>query len=219
MQIHPIDPKTLQDGFYVTPTGLPSYNKSLLVGTDPKEKEAKRLKVLVPCPTLLHALMEHMQKEQRRAEKEKARLLQQQQQHYRAASTPGAGAASTPHATTATTAAGTPVPRTTGSTPAPGIPPKFKSRGSPHPGTPRILASGSYEPPKQAGQGVAMPATGAGRTKTVVNGVGTQGEKRGIKREGTPMVPMEATATGGFAGQQRPLKKRRIVGDPFFGWG
>ena len=48
MQIQFIDPKTLREGFSVTLTGLPSYNKASLEGTDPKEKEAKKLKVRLP---------------------------------------------------------------------------------------------------------------------------------------------------------------------------
>jgi hypothetical protein len=45
LHIQPIDARTLRDGFSVSLTGLPSYNKASLEGTDPKEKEAKRLKV------------------------------------------------------------------------------------------------------------------------------------------------------------------------------
>jgi hypothetical protein len=45
MQIQPVDAKTLHEGFSVSLTGLPSYSKASLEGTDPKEKEAKRLKV------------------------------------------------------------------------------------------------------------------------------------------------------------------------------
>lgn len=45
LQIQPIDARSLRDGFSVSLTGLPSYNKASLEGTDPKEKEAKRLKV------------------------------------------------------------------------------------------------------------------------------------------------------------------------------
>lgn len=40
------DQKTLREAFYVSPTGLPTYNKASIEGADPKEKEAKRLKVL-----------------------------------------------------------------------------------------------------------------------------------------------------------------------------
>lgn len=43
--IQPFDFKTLREGFYVTPNGLPTYNKASIEGADPKEKEAKRLKV------------------------------------------------------------------------------------------------------------------------------------------------------------------------------
>lgn len=45
IHIQPLDLKTLRDGFGVSLTGLPSYNKAALEGTDPKEKELKRLKV------------------------------------------------------------------------------------------------------------------------------------------------------------------------------
>jgi len=186
-QIHTLDMKTLREGFHVTPTGLPSYNKATLEGTDPKEKEAKRLK-----------------RERRKAEKEeRQRVLLQQQVHASGSSV------STPRVVSTPRAAGTPgqVARNVSATPTAKAKPPANARASPHPGTPKVPAQRAELTPNPsvATTRTTPTSTQPGRPAQT-NGIGTPGsEKRGVKRE----LDLQQSLTPGPA-VARPQKKRRI---------
>ncbi|KAF8512259.1 hypothetical protein JB92DRAFT_2929266 [Gautieria morchelliformis] len=193
MQIQPVDAKTLHEGFSVTLTGLPSYNKASLEGTDPKEKEAKRLK-----------------KERRKAEKEERLRLQQQQQSVSSASTPGG--TSTPRAMATPGASGSLIRNVSAHTPTK-VKSSINARPSPtRPNTPKVSASIAQQrtastpvPQHQPGAPAiaritSHPAQVNGSAAGSGNGLA---EKRGVKRE-LDAQPLSANA------QPRPQKKRRM---------
>ncbi|KAF8525850.1 hypothetical protein BU17DRAFT_62411 [Hysterangium stoloniferum] len=188
-QIHTLDLKTLREGFHVTPTGLPTYNKATLEGTDPKEKEAKRLK-----------------RERRKAEKEeRQRVLLQQQAHASGSSV------STPRVVSTPRAAGTPgqPARNVSATPTAKAKPPASARASPHPGTPKAAGQRAELTPNPSVTTTRTTPTSThpGRPAQT-NGIVTPGsEKRGVKRgldseSQQPPTPGPAIA--------RPQKKRRI---------
>ena len=214
MQIQFIDPKTLREGFSVTLTGLPSYNKASLEGTDPKEKEAKKLKVRLPSlsagrRTSLAAQSE--QKERRKAEKEER--LRRQQRAQGSGSNTSTPAAATPSSVTH-------VRNVSANTPSKSKPPVVARPSPTRPGTPAVSASGTQPntaptptPPHQttvpaAGGRLTSNPTGATGRPPQANGIGatnvnTVTEKRGKKRE----LEVHHPPTPG----QVPQKKRRVV--------
>ncbi|GJJ08312.1 hypothetical protein Clacol_002523 [Clathrus columnatus] len=188
--IQPFDTRTLLEGFYVTPTGLPSYNKASIEGADPREKEAKRLK-----------------RERRRAEKEeRQKVLQQQQQQVQTsgstASTPAVVSSTTPRTV------GTPVPivRNLTGTPLTKTKP-LNSRSSPHPGTPLAASSRATPTP------TAKPLQATGTMLTTASPITSVADsKRGIKREYESSQPSlrSQLPTPESNNQPRPPKKRRL---------
>lgn len=186
-----LDQKTLREAFYVSPTGLPTYNKASIEGADPKEKEAKRLK-----------------RERRKAEKEERQKQQQAQMSGSAASTPAVTSISTPRAV------GTPGPVARNMAGTPLTKPKLLNRPSPHPGsipgratpTPTVSTPivSSTKPSQTNGVIIATPSPVAA----------TAPDQRGVKRELDlqPMFPSQMPTPDSAVsnGQPRPPKKRRL---------
>lgn len=205
--IQPFDQKTLREAFYVSPTGLPTYNKASIEGADPKEKEAKRLKVLHLGRKFSICSALFFQRERRKAEKEERQKQQQAQMSGSAASTPAVTSISTPRAV------GTPGPVARNLTGTPLAKPKPLNRPSPHPGT--IPGRATPAPTSTPIVPTTKPSQTNGAIMATPSPVATAPEQRGVKREldSQPLFQSQLPTPDSsmLNGQPRPPKKRRLV--------